>query len=154
MTSSSLRCYGRSVSTDRRRVVAPFLSSSCYSNVANQLRATPILISSECLVDKPRWRIRSTILEATINFAHSRRVDHSSECMRRNAPRLHHLETTRSSCHWVQQVSSRMRDLLTFPTLSQSGQMEADVLLHQRAGPAASSGSSISPIHAHHDGFE
>ena len=37
-----------------------------------------------------------------------------------------------------------MRDLLTSPTLSHSGQLKADVLLHQRADPTASSGPSIS----------
>ena len=56
---------------------------------------------------------------------------------------------------WVpcKQVSSRMQDLLTSPALSQSGHQEADVFLHQRADPAASSGLDISPIH-HHDGLE
>ena len=107
--------------------------------------STPTLTSSEFLVDKPRWRIRSTIIEATINFSHSRRVDHSSGCIRRNAPQLHYPETIRSLCHWVLrwQVSSRMRDLLTSSTPSQSRQSEADVFLLQRADPAASSGSSI-----------
>ena len=63
--------------------------------------STPTLTSSEFLVDKPRWRIRSTITKATINFSHSRRADHLSGCIRSNAPQLHHPETTRSSCHWV-----------------------------------------------------
>ena len=115
---------GIEASSRRRSCCAFGSSSSCYPNAVDQLRrivfecgraifviellygrsvSTPTLTPSECLVDKPRWRIRSTIIEATINFSHSRRVDHSSGCMRRSGPQLHHLEDapTRSSCHWV-----------------------------------------------------
>ena len=94
--SSRYRSCDQLRAMDCRRVVVPLSSLNC-----SWLVSTPTLTSSEFLVDKPRWRIRSTITKATINFSHSRRADHLSGCIRSNAPQLHHPETTRSSCHWV-----------------------------------------------------
>lgn len=59
-----------------------------------------IFISSECLIDKPKWWICSIIIEITINFAYNTQVNSLLKCIKTNALELHHLYTYKSSCYW------------------------------------------------------
>ena len=75
----------------------------------------------------PRWSLSllammtTTIIQA-INFTHVRGVDYSSGCRKRTLS-IASSKNTRPSCHWVS------------PTLTHSGQLEADVLLLQITQP-------------------